>query len=264
MKYLSKAFIGLITITIISACAGGISKTTINGQTTYSQNGKELSKEEVAAGNSLFSDQMAQEQRQARYQEELKKAPRRDASEAVSIALLEPIIHPGVKIYEDKLDGYWRPPFKNQKLLPLISSKAVRKSMELKRADSYRTTSVNNDWFDVAKAKNVPGDVYVQLIITTKDVLAKNSETKKVSMVSALVYRAEIASPYLDEKIVLEELVLNIVKNVEKLNTLGSNVRHAVETQVRPKLPSAKWIKEQKSNDINNIIQALTGQNTSE
>lgn len=259
MKYLSRAFIGLITITLISACAGGISKKTINGKTTYYQDGKEISQEQVAAGDSMFADQMAQEQRQASYQEELKKAPRRNASEPVSIALLEPIIQKGPKVYEDKLTKYWRTPFKNQKLFPLISNKKVRKSM-----DSNRRVSANSDWFAEAKAKNVPGDVYVQLIIKTKDVLAKNSKTKKVSMVTALVYRAEIASPYLDEKIVLEELVLNILKNVEKLNTLGSNVRHAVKTQVRPKLPSAKWIKERNSDGLNALLQALSGQNKSE
>ena len=259
MKYLSKALISLITITLLSACAGAISTKSINGKTTYYQGGKEISKEQVAAGDSILAGQMAQEQRQARYQEELKKAPRRNASESVSIALLEPIVAKGPKVHEDKLIEYWRAPFKNQKQLPLISTKKIRRSM-----DSNRRVSVNSDWFTEAKRKNVPGDVYVQLIIKTKDVLVKNSKTKKVSMVSALVYRAEIASPYLDEKIVLEELVLNIFKNVEKLNELGSNVRQAVKTQVRPKLPSATWIKERNSDDLNALLQALTGQIKSE
>jgi len=112
---------------------------------------------------------------------------------------------------------------------------------------SNRNASRQDDWFDSAMENKLAGDVYVQLIIKSDAVLAKNKKTNEVKMVSALIYRAEIASPYLDEKVVIEETVLNILENVQQLNKLGNKVRETVKSEIRPKLPSAKWILQQKS-----------------
>jgi len=253
MKTAARTFISLIIIASLCACAGGITKTTINGNTTYKQDGKEISQQQVAAGDSVFARQIKQQQRQAeidkeqqqrqaKFQKELKKAPRREASEPVSIALLKPIVDPGPGIDRAKLEEYWRTPFENQKKLPLVSAQKIDKSMKSKRSAARQ-----DDWFDTAVENDLPGDVYVQLIIKSEGVLAKNKKTNEVKMVSALVYRAEIASPYLQDKVVVEETVLNIFKNVEQLNKLGDKVRATVKSEIRPKLPSAKWILQQKS-----------------
>jgi len=253
MKIAARTFVSLIIIASLCACAGGISKTTINGNTTYKQDGKEISQEQVAAGDSVFARQIKQQQRQAeidkeqkqrqsKFQKALKTAPRRKASEPVSIALLKPIVAPGPGIDRAKLEEYWRTPFENQKKLPLVSEQKVDKSMK-----SNRNASRQDDWFDSAMENKLAGDVYVQLIIKSDAVLAKNKKTNEVKMVSALIYRAEIASPYLDEKVVIEETVLNILENVQQLNKLGNKVRETVKSEIRPKLPSAKWILQQKS-----------------
>jgi len=242
MKIASGTIISLALAALLSACAGGITKTTVNGNTTYKQDGKEITKAEVAAGNSVFADEIQKKDKQARFQKELKKAPRRKASEPVSIALLKPIVAPGPKIDEVKLDEYWRTPFENQKKLPLVNQKQVDKSLK-----SNRSAARNRGWLDNALASDVPGDVYVQLIIKSDAVLAKNKKTNKVKMVSALIYRAEIASPYLDDKIVVEETVLNIFQNVQQLNKLGNKVRDVVKKEIRPQLPSAKWIRQQQT-----------------
>jgi hypothetical protein len=253
MKNTSRTFVSLMLIALLSACAGGISRTTINGNTTYKQDGKEISEEQVAAGNSVFANQIRQEQRQievekeqkqrqAKFRQALKNAPHRKASEPVSIALLKPIVAPGPSIDKAKLGEYWRTPFENQKKLPLVSEKKIDKSMK-----SNRSALRQGDWFESAMENNVPGDVYVQLIIKSDGVLAKNKQTKEIKLVSALIYRAEIASPYLDEKVVIEETVLNIFTNVQQLDKLGNKVREAVKSKIRPKLPSVKWIRQQQS-----------------
>jgi len=249
MECISRGCIGLLLAALLSACAGGMTRTTVNGDTTYYQDGNEVSPEQVAAGQNLFAQQMKEDKRQQKFQEALKKAPRRSASEPVSIALLDPVVAPGPSIDRKKLDEYWRTSFENNKKLPLVSRKDIDKITK-----SKRNADVNRDWFVTAQRRKIPGDVYVQLVVKTEAVMAKNTKTKKIGLVNALVYSAEIASPYLDERIVLEETVLNIFRNVEQLNQLAERVQQEVKTKVRSKLPSARWIKKQQSNDLNALL----------
>ena len=259
MKKISLAIVSLLTIAILSACAGGVSKTTINGKTTYRKDGQEITREQAAAENSYFAEELAQEKRETEFAEALKNAPRRTASEPVSIALLEPIVPAGKNINKAKLNDYWRRTFKKQKKLPLVKRKKIRAAMK-----GYASVSQSGDWLTEARAKKVPGDAYVQLIVTTADVFVKNKKTKKISAQTILVFRAEIGSPYLGEKIVLDEKVVNVLKNVEHLNTLAANTRGAVRNQLRPRLPSTRWLKEQNKSGLEALLQALKAQTQSE
>jgi hypothetical protein len=249
MECISRSFIGLLLAVLLAACAGGITRTTVNGETTYYQDGNEVSQEQVAEGKGMFAQQTKEDKQQKKFQEALGKAPRRGASEPVSIALLDPVVAPGPKVDKKKLEQYWRTSFENKKKLPLVSQKDIDKITK-----SKRNAEVDRDWFVRAQRQEIPGDVYVQLVVKTEAVMARNTKTKKTGLVNALVYSAEIASPYLDERIVLEETVLNIFQNVEQLNQLAARVQQEVKTKLRPKLPSARWIKKQKSTDLSALF----------
>jgi len=77
--------------------------------------------------------------------------------------------------------------------LPLVSRDAINKITK-----SKRNKQVTRDWVVNAQLQKLPGDVYVLLTVKTEAVMARNTKTKKVALVDALVYSAEIASPYLD------------------------------------------------------------------
>jgi len=106
MEPISRNVLGLLTTLLLTACAGGVVKTTVGNDTTYYQDGQEISEEQVASGKGNFAKQIEQEKQQKKFQEALRKAPRRGASEPVSIALLEPTVVPGPTVDRKKLQQY--------------------------------------------------------------------------------------------------------------------------------------------------------------
>ena len=251
MRFRFRIHLCLLASLLMTGC-GGVWTKTVGNEKTYYKDGQEISEQQAAAENSVIAERLAAEQRQAEYQALLEKAPRRGASEPVSIALLPAEVQPGFKIDHAKLNDYWQKSFRNQRNYPLVSNKKIKRALEQRVS-----VAQNRDWASAARARNLPGDVYVQLFVTTGHLDGYNKKTKKLVSQKVLLYRAEIGSSLTADKIVIEEPVTNLFKNVAHLQTLAQNVRDNIEADMRYRLPSAAWLKENNPNSLKNILQAF-------
>lgn len=204
----------------------------------------------TVTGDAETMAQVEQENKdKAAYQKEIAQAPRRAPTDPIRVTILNPVWEgKNRNENQERANKMLLDEFKNDAVLKVVMADIPRKMGDRGDLDLL---------VEEAGKKNKGGDVYIHTLLGTEAALGRRADGK-VAVGNAIVYKAEITSPYVAGAKQVKELG-NLLQTTQMVKNVAAKSAELIKNDIGPRLPSPQAVEEINKKYMTSALQRQTG-----